>query len=105
MHFGNLSFFLSLGRRLSLAPIYDMLPMMYAPAAGEELPDRSFETALPDAGNLSIWNSMAEAAEGYWRQVASHPLISAEFAVRALQNAETILRTRTSIPGHASRGA
>jgi hypothetical protein len=105
MHFGNLSFFLSLGRRLSLAPIYDMLPMMYAPAAGEELPDRSFETALPDAGNLSIWNSVAEAAEGYWRQVASHPLISAEFAVRALQNAETILRTRTSIPRHASRGA
>jgi hypothetical protein len=98
MHFGNLSFFASLGREFSLAPIYDMLPMMYAPVAGDELPDRQFETALPSAGNLSIWKSMAEAAEEYWREVASHELISTEFAARALENAEAVLRTRTLVP-------
>jgi hypothetical protein len=98
MHFGNLSFFASLGRELSLAPIYDMLPMIYAPVAGDELPNRQFETALPTAGNLSIWKSIAKAAEDYWRQVASHESISKEFAVRALENAEAVLRTRTLVP-------
>jgi hypothetical protein len=98
MHFGNLSFFASLGREFSLAPVYDMLPMMYAPVAGDELPDREFETALPGAGNLSIWKSMAEAAEEYWREVASHELISTEFAARASENAEAVLRTRTLVP-------
>jgi hypothetical protein len=98
MHFGNLSFFASLGRELSLAPIYDMLPMIYAPVAGDELPNRQFETALPSAGNLSVWKSIAEAAEDYWREVASHESISAEFAARALENAEAVLRTRTLVP-------
>jgi len=98
MHFGNLSFFGSLGRDFSLAPIYDMLPMMYAPVAGDELPDRQFETALPGAGNLSIWKSMAEAAEDYWRKVASHELISTEFAALASANGEAVLRTRTLAP-------
>jgi hypothetical protein len=97
MHFGNLSLFASLGRELSLAPIYDMLPMMYAPA-GDELPNRRFETALPGAGNLGIWKSMAEAAEDYWRAVAAHESVSTEFAARALENAEAVLRTRTLIP-------
>jgi hypothetical protein len=98
MHFGNLSFFAPWGRELSLAPIYDMLPMMYAPVAGDELPDRQFETALPGAGNLSIWKSMAEAAEEYWREVAAHELISTEFAARASANAEAVVRTRTLVP-------
>jgi hypothetical protein len=98
MHFGNLSFFAPLGREFSLAPVYDMLPMMYAPVAGDELPDREFETALPGAGNLSIWKSMAEAAEDYWRKVASHELISTEFAARASENAAAVLRTRTLVP-------
>jgi hypothetical protein len=98
MHFGNLSFFASLGRELSLAPIYDMLPMIYAPAAGDELPHRPFEPALPGAGNLSIWKSMAEAAENYWRAVAAHESVSKEFAARALENAEAVLRTRTLVP-------
>jgi hypothetical protein len=98
MHFGNLSFFASLGREFSLAPVYDMLPMMYAPVAGDELPDREFETALPSAGNLSIWKSMAAAAEDYWRKVASHELISTEFAVRASENAAAVSRTRTLVP-------
>ena len=98
MHFGNLSFFASLGRELSLAPIYDMLPMIYAPVAGDELPNRQFETALPTAGNLSIWKSIAKAAEDYWREVASHEAISKEFAVRASENAEAVSRTRTLVP-------
>src|SRR5262249_23735693 len=59
MHFGNLSFFFSPGRGLSLAPVYDMLPMMYAPSV-RAMPDlESFEVADPDL-------SVAAAARDYW---------------------------------------
>jgi hypothetical protein len=98
MHFGNLSFFAPFSSALMLAPIYDMLPMMYAPVAGDELPNREFEAPLPTAGNLNIWKSIAEAAERYWREVASHDLMSTEFAERASRHAEVILRARDSVP-------
>jgi hypothetical protein len=98
MHFGNLSFFMA-GGRVSLAPIYDMLPMIYAPIAGEELPDRDFDPPMPIASNLEIWTSIAEVAAGFWRDVASHTLISKEFASIAAQNAEKLLRVRSMVPG------
>jgi len=37
MHCGNVSFFMSPGNPLALAPSYDMLPMMYAPVAGAKI--------------------------------------------------------------------
>lgn len=98
MHFGNLSFFMSPGNPLALAPSYDMLPMMYAPVAGDELPDREFDAPLPSADTLDIWKSMAGAAEHYWREVASHELISPEFGACASKIAENIELARASLP-------
>ena len=90
MHFGNLSFFCSFGTPLSLAPVYDMLPMMYAPVAGEELPQRQYEPPLPVADNLDLWPAIAERAVEYWREVAAHPLVSADFAQLARENAASL---------------
>jgi hypothetical protein len=98
MHFGNLSFYSASGAAFSLAPIYDMLPMMYAPVAGDELQNREFEVRLPTGSNLAIWQSIAEAAELYWRKVATHELISEDFAMTASQNADVILRARKMVP-------
>ncbi len=98
MHFGNLSFYFSFGQPLSLAPIYDMLPMTYAPVAADELPDRPFEPPLPNAGNLDIWKSVAECAEAYWRDVAAHRLVSREFAAQASGNAASIAQARKLVP-------
>jgi len=72
--------------------------MMYAPVAGDELPNREFDALLPSADTLSIWISMAVAAENYWREVAAHKLVSQEFAARALKIAGSIKITRTSLP-------
>jgi serine/threonine protein kinase HipA of HipAB toxin-antitoxin module len=98
MHFGKLSFFSSFQGTLSLAPVYDMLPMAYAPVAGEELPQASFEPPLPAAGNLDIWPAVAERAETYWREVAEHEHISSGFGSLAARNAAAIARARKLLP-------
>jgi hypothetical protein len=98
MHFGNLSFFLSFQGALSLAPVYDMLPMMYAPVGGERLPKTGLEPPLPSGGNLDIWPTMAERAERYWRELAEHQQISSGFASLAARNATAIARARKLLP-------
>lgn len=102
MHFGNLSFFFAPGNGApTLAPLYDMLPMMYAPVGAAELPDLEFQPPLPGADTLDIWTSTAGAAEAYWQEVASHPLISQEFALRATRNAGSIARSRKLVSNPA----
>ncbi len=98
MHFGNLSFLFSFQGALSLAPVYDMLPMMYAPVMGEELPRAGFEPPLPSGANLDIWPTIAGRAERYWRDVAEHERISPGFASLATQNAVAIARARKLLP-------
>ena len=83
MHFGNLSFRLSFDGPLALAPIYDMLPMTFAPLAGGALPTGGLQPPLPTSDDLDIWNEMSELAAGYWNEVAKHRAISSEFAAQA----------------------
>jgi hypothetical protein len=95
MHFGNLSFHLSFEGGLSLAPVYDMLPMLYAPTAGGAVSAQEFEPTLPCSANLDIWHEMAALAESYWREVAARDEISGDFSVLALRNAAKVARVRT----------
>lgn len=92
MHFGNLSFFFDTGGPLALTPVYDMLPMLYAPVGGDELPERKFEPPPPVAENLDIWPAIAARAVAYWNEVAGHELISGEFAQIARNNAAILER-------------
>ena len=90
MHFGNLSFYLAIDGPMSLAPIYDMLPMFYAPVAGDQLARRNFEVPLPIGENLDIWPETAALAQSYWEKVASHESLSKEFADAAKLNVSQI---------------
>ena len=81
MHAGNLSFVPH--GRLSVAPAYDMLPMMYAPLAGGEVPDRRFEPALPQPSQRSAWLEACDAALDFWREVQRDGRIGASFKVVA----------------------
>lgn len=94
MHFGNLSFHLDLTGPMPLAPIYDMLPMLYAPVAGEVVMTREFEVPPPTNESLDIWESMVALAEDYWHEVADHPQLSAGFAAIANANATKVARAR-----------
>jgi hypothetical protein len=94
MHPGNLSFHFQLEGEMPLAPVYDMLPMLYAPTAGDVVVTREFEVPLPSSENLDIWDTMVSLAESYWREVADHPRLSAGFAAIANANAAKVARAR-----------
>lgn len=87
MHAGNLSFYLS-APPLRLAPVYDMLPMAFAPSTSgylrETLPEIKFDATIsPEA-----WQFVLPLAQCYWQRVAADARISADFRalVQGMQN-------------------
>ena len=66
-HFGNVAFLTEEARemKLTLAPVYDMLPMVFAPA-GANLIERKFSPRPPNALNLHLWNEIGQNALKYW---------------------------------------
>ena len=85
MHEGNLSF--RPGPSLKLAPIYDMLPMMYAPVRGVELPQRQLAPQLPLPGERELWMQAAHAATAYWDTAGKDRRISPAFRAICKENA------------------
>ena len=77
-HFGNLAFFDRYDGRFSLAPVYDMLPMLFAPEH-DQLLARVFEPPAPTSESLSVYGQARTMAEEYWNAVARDSRISQEF--------------------------
>lgn len=79
-HFGNLSFFAEEAKEpnLTLAPVYDMLPMHFAPAAAN-LVDRQFVARPPSAINLHLWKEVANHALKYWSILSEDDQLSPGF--------------------------
>jgi hypothetical protein len=112
MHDGNLSFQLNIGpngsdgpvgpqvssqrdvarqgTRLRLAPVYDMLPMRYAPVQGMELLTRNITPRLPLPGEQAAWQLAARAALVFWQSAAEDPRISAGFRALSGGNARML---------------
>jgi len=88
MHEGNLAF----RPGLALAPVYDMLPMMYAPMRGGELPGRAYIPALPLPGELPVWRHVAEVAISYWVRCSDDQRISRDFREVCAENASVLTR-------------
>jgi hypothetical protein len=96
MHDGNLSFRPRISKQpasLVLAPAYDMLPMLYAPQRGVELPRMQFTPRLPLPAERETWQDAATAAEQFWCRAADDARISAEFRTIAADNARTVRKT------------
>jgi hypothetical protein len=91
MHAGNLSF-VPQGGGLRLAPAYDMLPMLYAPLPGGELPRRSFEPPLPRPVQRPAWQAACAAALAFWQAAAADGRISEAFRQQARDNGSTLQR-------------
>jgi len=83
MHDGNLAF----RPGLRLAPVYDMLPMAYAPVRGVELPHRHFVPVLPVPSERQAWLSAARAAGLFWQAASQDRRISQDFRTTCAQNA------------------
>lgn len=88
MHTGNLSF--RAHGTLVLAPAYDMLPMLYAPLPGGEVPRRSFEPPLPLPPQRGAWGEACKAATLFWTRAARDMRISAGFRAACGANARRL---------------
>jgi HipA-like C-terminal domain len=89
MHTGNLSF-RPQQQALALAPAYDMLPMLYAPLPGGEVPPRSFEPRLPLPPQRSAWNTACAVAVLFWLRAAEDRRISDGFREACGANARRL---------------
>lgn len=81
MHHGNLSLRPS-GATFQLAPVYDMLPMRYAPLRGGDVPAPEFlvhDLPRPPRGAYDRWARVVEAALLFWREASRDRRISEEF--------------------------
>ena len=90
-HSGNLSFYWQRGEpRALLAPVYDMLPMLYAPSSGGEDTRRSFTLPSYDHTLLEAWKDALSMATHYWERVRADSRLSAEFIQIAGRNLDVI---------------
>lgn len=97
MHKGNLSFMPTPaleGHSFALAPVYDMLPMMYAPLPGGELPASAFSPGLPTPKDRDAWLLAYPAARGFWQNAAEDQRISASFRAICARNCMELERLR-----------
>lgn len=62
----------------ALAPVFDMLPMLFAPQEGG-FSDRRFEPPAPSADAQDIQAHAHRLAEGYWDCLVGEPQLSAGF--------------------------
>ena len=82
MHLGNVAFFPG----LTLAPVYDMLPMGYAPQRGGEVPPYEYAPARPLPADEPAWRDAGDAALTFWQRGAEDSRISEGFRAICLDN-------------------
>lgn len=75
---------------LKQAPVYDMLPMLYAPSRGVELPERNYTPRLPLPAEESAWREAAPAALAFWQAAADDARISKPFRRTCAANAKAL---------------
>ena len=92
-HFGNLSFFAEEARKLTLTPtpVYDMLPMVFAPV-GTSLVERRFNPRPPTILNRRIWPEVASLALQYWERIGDERALSPGFRRIAAECRATLAR-------------
>ena len=91
-HHGNLSLLLQ-DHRWRLAPAYDMLPMLYAPVAGEVVPrDLAAQPPRPTVHTLAVWPQARTLALAFWRAVAQDTRVSDGFRAVAQANGDLVQR-------------
>lgn len=101
MHEGNLSFRpgpAPASVPLALAPAYDMLPMLYAPVRGIELPQPVFAPAFALPEERALWLKAAEAALRFWQSAADDTRISADFRAICTANRAELERLVARAP-------
>jgi hypothetical protein len=92
-HFGNVSLFDHHQGIFELAPVYDMLPMLFAPQDGQ-LVVRQFDPVPATAAWLTVWAGACKLAEVYWDRLAQEPRVSADFHQLSAQSLSVLRATQ-----------
>lgn len=85
MHAANISFFIKYPQAVALAPIYDMLPMLYIPK-NDQIIERELEPPLPGSEDADIWSEVWETAKEFWSTASADKRISSGFRAIAKAN-------------------
>lgn len=100
-HYGNISLLIE-DDDWRLAPAYDVLPMVYAPTAGEVV-EREFKPAAVGGSvqTLRQWPAALDLALQYWETVAADKRISASFRQLARGHARALGADAANATGSA----
>ena len=79
MHYGNISFYLPRELPFKLAPIYDMLPMFYAPLSDNSLRSEPLKSIPPTKESKAL-------AKEFWEAAKKHTKVSDNFKKIASEN-------------------
>ena len=90
MHYGNISLYLERNRPISLAPSYDMLPMLYRPNIEGSLPDRPITPPPPPPESIKCWSRASALASTFWTSLSKSSDVSSAFRKIAKQNLDSI---------------
>ncbi|MGZ8215831.1 type II toxin-antitoxin system HipA family toxin YjjJ [Methylomagnum sp.] len=93
MHLGNISFFTDDYTRFTLAPVYDMLPMRWAPSATGEMVERRLEISGHSL-DAHIFGPAARMAADFWTRAQRCEALEGRFAVIAGQALAELELTR-----------
>lgn len=88
-HFGNLALFDDYSGRFTLAPSYDMLPMLFAPQH-DQVNSREFIPPPPTAATLPVWHEAHALARSYWQELATDTRLSERFRQTCRHCAEAL---------------
>ncbi|MBK8455099.1 MAG: type II toxin-antitoxin system HipA family toxin YjjJ [Thiofilum sp.] len=97
MHLGNLSFFHEQTTNLRLAPVYDMLPMLFAPRASGHIPNEVPEIRLVTPPAIEHWQAMFPIALQYWQQILELPQPDESFKAIAVKFIERLQELKPKI--------
>lgn len=90
-HQHNILFFTE-GSSLQLAPAFDQLPMLYAPAGDGQLPPRDFVVPRPTNETLDVWEDARDAAAQFWALGSQDARLSDEARRLCASNLQLLAR-------------
>ena len=99
-HFGNITLFDDYAGPFTLAPVYDMLPMLFAPQ-NEQIVPRTFEPPTARSAWLSVWSRARSLAETYWKRLVDEPGLSEDFRELCVRSLDSLHASPTRGLGNA----
>lgn len=97
MHRGNLSFMHQGELPLELAPIYDMLPMHYAPRSSGVIPAEAPPINITHAESLHNLRTMLPLAQQFWQAITTDARISQDFKQISAQQTAQLRTLKTKL--------